>query len=487
MTVRPERRRRLLSHLGAATAVVLLAGACTTSGSDAAVTVTSRVEVTVGDAAVGEPAAQQTVPATTPVAAGSIVVVEPGEAPAASSDPAPAGSSSAQSSGAVQSSGAPQRSTAASGSNAPTTPKTTVKTTAKTTAKPPKPAPKPVEIFTSPGRGAAAVNPLGKISVTAQGGSLLWVKVINPEGKIVKQATMATGQKVWSWMPELGFSRKYVVRTAAKSTAGAIRTGESTFTTLAAKTQISASVFPTNGMKVGVAQPIVIRFSSPISGDHRRAVEKMIRIDRTAGQPGAFRWFSNTELHWRPKGYWAAGTTVSVSTNIYGERLSAGKYGQADGRTRFTVGRRVTSIVDATTHHMSVYRDFTLIKRIPVSLGNDKYPTYNGTHLVTDKHKTYTMDSSTWGLTGVGAYVTKVKWATRISNSGEFVHGAPWSEYAQGNTNVSHGCINMTDANAQWFLELALPGDPVTVRNSVGPKLKSYDGFGDWTIPWSKY
>ena len=37
------------------------------------------------------------------------------------------------------------------------------------------------------------------------------------------------------------------------------------------------------------------------------------------------------------------------------------------------------------------------------------------------------MDSSTWGLTGTGAYRTEVGWATRISSSGEFVHAAPWS------------------------------------------------------------
>jgi lipoprotein-anchoring transpeptidase ErfK/SrfK len=106
---------------------------------------------------------------------------------------------------------------------------------------------------------------------------------------------------------------------------------------------------------------------------------------------------------------------------------------------------------------------------------------------VTERLPTHLMDSSTWGLTGAGAYRTNVKWATRISNSGEFVHGAPWSAYAQGNSNVSHGCINMSDAAARWFMLHSLPGDLVIVKNSKGPKLKSWDGFGDWNLPWGKY
>jgi hypothetical protein len=39
-----------------------------------------------------------------------------------------------------------------------------------------------------------------------------------------------------------------------------------------------------------------------------------------------------------------------------------------------------------------------------------------------------TMDSTTFGLAlDAGGYKVPVKFATRISNSGEFVHSAPWS------------------------------------------------------------
>lgn len=63
------------------------------------------------------------------------------------------------------------------------------------------------------------------------------------------------------------------------------------------------------------------------------------------------------------------------------------------------------------------------------------------------------MDSTTFGLApDAGGYIAKVQWAARISNSGEFVHAAPWSVAQQGSSNVSHGCINLSPDNAKWFL-----------------------------------
>jgi lipoprotein-anchoring transpeptidase ErfK/SrfK len=83
--------------------------------------------------------------------------------------------------------------------------------------------------------------------------------------------------------------------------------------------------------------------------------------------------------------------------------------------------------------------------------------------------------------------MTKVQWATRISNSGEFVHSAPWSVAQQGNSNVSHGCINLSPENAKWFFDNVKKGDVVINVNTGGPNLKPWDGFGDWQIPWGQW
>ena len=118
--------------------------------------------------------------------------------------------------------------------------------------------------------------------------------------------------------------------------------------------------------------------------------------------------------------------------DIYGKDLGDGVYGQQDLAFGFTIGRAMVAEIDDNTKTMTVKQDGQVIKTIPVSLGSDKYPTYNGVHVVAEKYEKKIMDSSTWGLTGTGAYRTEVEWATRISSSGEFVHAAPWSVDSQG-------------------------------------------------------
>lgn len=78
-----------------------------------------------------------------------------------------------------------------------------------------------------------------------------------------------------------------------------------------------------------------------------------------------------------------------------------------------------------------------------------------------------------------------MKFATQMSYSGIYVHAAPWSVAEQGNSNVSHGCINVTTEAAEWFQNTVKRGDIVTVKNTVGSTLSGYDGLGDWNIPWS--
>ena len=51
--------------------------------------------------------------------------------------------------------------------------------------------------------------------------------------------------------------------------------------------------------------------------------------------------------------------------------------------------------------------------------------------------------------------------------------------------DVSHGCLNLTSPNAQWFYKHSLVGDPVIVHGAKGaPKLQLWQG-GDWTMSWS--
>jgi len=95
------------------------------------------------------------------------------------------------------------------------------------------------------------------------------------------------------------------------------------------------------------------------------------------------------------------------------------------------------------------------------------------------------MDSATVGIPAGSpdAYKLTVHWNVRISNSGEFVHAAPWSVGSQGRRNVSHGCVNASPADATWFFKYSQLGDVVEVKNTPA-KLELTNGFGDWNVPY---
>ena len=100
-----------------------------------------------------------------------------------------------------------------------------------------------------------------------------------------------------------------------------------------------------------------------------------------------------------------------------------------------------------------------------MSPGKDEFPTMSGKHLVLGKAQKVVMDSRTNGipLDSAEGYLEDVFWDTQISSTGEYVHAAPWSVSSQGRENVSHGCINLSDENAEWFFNLSQRGDIVEV------------------------
>jgi lipoprotein-anchoring transpeptidase ErfK/SrfK len=51
-----------------------------------------------------------------------------------------------------------------------------------------------------------------------------------------------------------------------------------------------------------------------------------------------------------------------------------------------------------------------------------------------------------------------------VTWGGVYVHSAPWSVGSQGNANVSHGCINLSPDNAEWYFNTVRVGDPVIVQ-----------------------
>ena len=226
---------------------------------------------------------------------------------------------------------------------------------------------------------------------------------------------------------------------------------------------------PTNGSIVGAAKPIYINFQRPIA--NQQMAQDAVHITSVPPVPGRFYWTSDTQLRWRPQDFWPAGTKVYIDA--------------AGTKSSFTVPEQLVATIDDATHEMQVMRNGELEKTIPVSMGmaGGGHTTPNGTYYVLEKFPHIVMDSSTYGVpvNSANGYKTDVDLAVRIDNSGNFVHSAPWSVDDQGVRNVSHGCINISPANAKWFYDNFGSGDPIVVKNSQG-WYNQPDGASDWQM-----
>ena len=350
------------------------------------------------------------------------------------------------------------------------------------------PAAQAATLAVVPAANAAAVAPADPVKVTATGGTLTSVSVAGSGGAV--KGALNPDKTVWTSTDKLGFGARYTVSAVATNADGQKTTTTSAFTTARATSTVFPAVSPLSGTTVGVGMPIRVYFENPVT-DRKAALARM-KVTTSVPTVGAWRWFSATEVHWRPKTYWKPGTKVALDTDLRGASLGAGTYGSvnADRHIAFTIGASHVSIADAKTHRMKVWVNGKLTKDFPASLGKEVPGrfTHNGVHVVTDKKASMTMDSTTFGLAlDAGGYKVPVKFATRISNGGEFVHSAPWSVAQQGKENVSHGCVNLAPANAQWFYGISQPGDVVQVTGTPVPLTGKDTDIPDWTIPWSQW
>lgn len=326
--------------------------------------------------------------------------------------------------------------------------------------------------------GSEDVEPGIPVTVNTPAG-LDTVTMTNESGKEV-EATFNEDRTEWTTTEPLGYGKTYTVKAMTKLGTASI----ATFTTVSPRLQLAASISPTQGSEVGVAQAIV--FYLDVSPEDRQAVQDAITIETSNNTLGAFYWVESNQLIWRPKEYWTPGTEVTVKADLYGKDFGNGIYGQQDSETNFTIGEEVLTKVDNSTKTLTVYRNGEEVKSFAIALGRDNsYDTPNGTYVVGDKHDSLVMDSRTYGLSlEAGGYVTPVNYATQLSWSGIYVHSAPWATWAMGQTNVSHGCINATPADAQWYMNTVKRGDPVVIVNTKGDTLPGTDGLGYWNIDW---
>ena len=341
------------------------------------------------------------------------------------------------------------------------------------------------ELSASVKDGAVDVAVDQPVTVRASSGVLGSVSMVTDAGTEVAGRLSSDGV-TWSTTDPLDYNKRYTI--SAKSLGlGGVTTEKVAFQTQSPENLTMPYLLPGDGEVVGVGQPVAVRFDENIP--NRVAAERAIKVTTTPPVEGAFYWLNNREVRWRPQHYWTPGTKVDVEVNTYGVDLGDGLFGQENLRSHFTIGDEVIATADDDTKELTIRRNGEVIKTMPISMGKSSTPTSNGTYIIGDRFSHLIMDSSTYGVpsNSPNGYRTEVDWATQMSYSGIYVHSAPWSVGSQGYSNVSHGCLNVSPGNAQWFYNNTKRGDIVEVRNTVGSTLSGTEGLGDWNIPWEQW
>ncbi|WP_411573755.1 Ig-like domain-containing protein [Streptomyces fradiae] len=283
---------------------------------------------------------------------------------------------------------------------------------------------------------------------------------------------------------------RYTVRVATENGDGAPGLRTMTFRTARAQKLLRVEFGPQEGT-YGVGQPLTASLSAPVkSKEGRAAVERALHVDSTPEVTGGWHWVDDEKLHFRPKEYWPAGASVTLTSTLGGAHIGGGLYGAPTEPLRIDIGDRVEAVADASTHEMVVRRNGEVINTIPVTTGKPGFETRNGVKVVLEKQPFVRMRSTTVGIAAGSSesYDLPVHYATRVTWSGEYVHAAPWSVGSQGYANVSHGCVGMSTSNAAWFFENFRRGDLVEVVNSQGEDMTPFgNGFGDWNMTWDEW
>ncbi|WP_245687652.1 L,D-transpeptidase, partial [Streptacidiphilus griseoplanus] len=250
------------------------------------------------------------------------------------------------------------------------------------------------------------------------------------------------------------------------------------------------SLAPADSATVGVAMPVSIVFTHPVAAGARKAVEQHLQVSSSVPVTGAWHWFSNRRVDWRPEQMWPTGAHVTVDAALDGVGDGNGRYGTHDYHHSFTIGDAVKTTVDVPGHSMKVYRNGSLVRTMPIDAGSPSFPSWDGTMAVLDKERSVRMTSCSVGITcdrgNPNFYDLTLPWDVHLTYSGTYVHystGDPQPGHSYG----SHGCVHLSLANAKWYYDYVKQGDPVTITGSPRGKAAADNGYAAFNLSWSQW
>jgi lipoprotein-anchoring transpeptidase ErfK/SrfK len=352
----------------------------------------------------------------------------------------------------------------------------------------------------SPGDGVTNAPVRTPLQVSATDATLDAVTVVDGAGgRVAGQFT--ADKRGWKSTGTLKYRTSYTATVTATDAGGRPVTRTSKFTTVKPANltmpylRANADLALSSRKTYGVGQPIVVRFDERIPD--RKAAEKSLKVTTNPPVTGAWHWYTDQQVHWRPQKYWASGTKVSVTADVYGVDLGRGLYGEQNRSASFTIGEKHVAIADDNTDHIRVFINDKLTRTVPTSMGkhqtvrNDKGQTFDlrtrsGAHVVLGTAAVTEMTGASWGLTGAADYKVNSRFTTRLSYQGEYLHEKRDNVAKHGRQNDSHGCLNLGTNDARWFMNNFIPGDVVEVKNT-GIQLAPMDGLTDWNMSWRQW
>ncbi|TYK51524.1 L,D-transpeptidase [Actinomadura decatromicini] len=357
------------------------------------------------------------------------------------------------------------------------------------------------KVMITPADGSGKARPDQGVTVTASGGTLgqVSVKLKGVEVPGTLSADKTRWRSQWTLRP----GASYQVSATATSTKGKSTTATSAFraSRATAATRVN-NVVPSENETVGTGMPVFVQFNKAVPEKAKAAIERSIEISSSTPTEGAWRWLSAGEsfnglpsIVFRPKHPWKPRQRVSVTVHYAGLKIGDDVYGDRDVTRSFRIGDSHTVNINSRTHRAVVKKNGRVIRTWGVSLGTggdvqgdgvDHLLTTSGIHLTMDHVRLERMRPPGKKKGDPGWYDEKVPWATRISNSGEYIHQNMDDPSCLGNRNCSHGCVRSPANDAQWFFHWSYRGDLVTITGTKRT-LAWTNGWGLWQLPFNTW
>ena len=340
-------------------------------------------------------------------------------------------------------------------------------------------APTYPQVVITPGNGVTDADTSAGITVTAVGGTLNHVTV-HTSGDAVSGRLSQDGT-VWHSQWALDVSQTYTVTATASRIGGGHRHHHQHLPHPDAKPDVPdrdrRGVQP--DLRRGDADHPVLqpadhqqgRGRADIPGGHVEAGSGRVVLGRSLQHGCHLRVLSAAC-------YWPTGTTVHFTGHLDGVQGAPGVYGTHTLTQTFNIGASLVAIGNTAMHRTQIYYNGKLLYDWPISSGRPGDATPDGSYLTIEKENPVQM-------VGPG-YSISVPWSVRFTFSGDYYHDAYWSVGEQGFENVSHGCVNLSPADAQIYYTMAVPGDPITIVGS--PQAGVWDnGWTEWFLSWPRY